>query len=301
MVNKEVISAKNLTKFYGKKRGIIDVALSVFRGEIFGYLGPNGAGKTTTIRIFMDFIRADKGRALLFDLDSRLESQLIRKRVGYLPGELSLYGNLTSGQFLRFFANLRNSNNWKFVEELADRLKCNLSLPIKTLSHGNKQKVGVIQALMHKPELLILDEPTNGLDPLVQLEFYHLINEFKMQGCTIFLSSHNLPEVERICDRVGIIRKGKIVDIEPVADLKKRSVRNVEVIFTKPANKDILTGIKNVSNLNIEGNRLKCQVIGDMDPVIKRISEQNVLDFISHQPGLEEVFLAFYGETNNAF
>jgi ABC-2 type transport system ATP-binding protein len=299
-VQKKIISAESLTKFYGKKRGIIDVNLDVFRGEIFGYLGPNGAGKTTTIRIFMDFIRSNQGTALLFNLDSRIESQLIRKRVGYLPGELSLYGNLTSGEFLRFFAKLRKNSDWNFVQELAERLKCDLALPINTLSHGNKQKVGVIQAFMHKPELLVLDEPTNGLDPLVQLEFYHLIHEFKMRGCTIFFSSHNLPEVERVCDRVGIIRNGKIVDIEPVADLKRRSLRNLEVIFALPVNREIFAGIKNVTNLKIEGKRLKCQVIGDIDPLIKRISKQKIIDLICHQPGLEDVFLAFYGETNNA-
>jgi len=300
-MDKKVIYTENLTKFYGKERGILNVDLSVSKGEIFGYLGPNGAGKTTTIRIFMDFIRANDGKAFLFGFDSRKNSNLIKKQIGYLPGELFLYGNLTTGEFLRFFANLRKNKDWKFVEELADRLKCDLNQSIKTLSHGNKQKVGLIQALMNKPELLILDEPTSGLDPLIRLEFYNLIQEFKKEGRTVFLSSHNLPEVERICDKVGIIRNGKIVDIEPVADLKKRSVRNIEILFAKPVNMNMIAGIENVYNIKIEDNLLKCQIMGDINPFLKKVSEQNIVDFISHQPGLEEVFLAFYGETKNAF
>ncbi len=202
-----VIRTEGLTKFYGRQRGVIDVNMEVQRGEVFGYLGPNGAGKTTTIRLLLDFIRPTRGRATIFALDTHKHSRDIRRRIGHLPGELALYENLTGAELLRYTGHLRGGVEWKFVEELAARLECNLSQPIRSLSHGNKQKIGVIQAFMHKPELFILDEPTIGLDPLMQQEFYRLIAEVKAEGRTVFLSSHILPEVERVCDRVAIISK----------------------------------------------------------------------------------------------
>ena len=174
---KSIIRTENLTKFYGKNRGIIDVRLDVHEGEIFGYLGPNGAGKTTTIRILMDFIHPDKGSAKLFDRDANADSFKVHEKIGYLPGELFLYENLSVSDFLLFYGNLRGGVEKNYVNNLAERLNCNLDQKIRTLSHGNKQKVGLIQALMHKPELLILDEPTTGLDPLIQHEFYEIIKK----------------------------------------------------------------------------------------------------------------------------
>lgn len=299
-MNTPVIKTDNLTKYYGKKRGIDGVNLTIFKGEIFGYLGPNAAGKTTTIRVFMDFIRANSGNVNIFGLDSRKNSRKIRKKTGYLPGELNLYENLSVKEFLVYFAHLRENIDWTYVEYLAERLNCDLFHPIRTLSQGNKQKVGLIQALMHQPDLLILDEPTNGLDPLIRQHFYQLILEFKEKGKTIFLSSHVLPEVERICDRVGIIRGGKIVAVEKVSELRKKSMRQIEVLFDQPIKLEMFSGIKNITNLTVDKHRLKCILVGEMNQFVKVISRYNIIDFSSHQPGLDEIFLAFYGESNNA-
>ena len=294
-----VIKTDHLTKYYGKHRGIIDVNLEVQEGEIFGYLGPNGAGKTTTIRIIMDFIRADRGSVSVFNRDSRFESVRIHQKMGYLPGELALYRHLTVGEFLHYAGNLRGGIKWNDVEVLSDRLKCQLNQKIRTLSHGNKQKVGLIQALMHKPELLILDEPTNGLDPLIQHEFYELISEIKGEGRTVFLSSHNLSEVERMCDRVGIIRSGRIVAVDDISKLQLRGLYNIEIHFTGTVAVDDFKALKNIRALTIDGTVLKCQVMGDMDPLIKCASKFRIKNLTSHQPGLEEVFLAHYGEQND--
>ncbi len=298
-MNTPVIRAENLTKFYGKKMGIQNVQLQVEPGEVFGYLGPNAAGKTTTIRLLMDFMRPTSGTALLFGLDSRKKSPEIRKKVGYLPGELSLYQNLKVREILLHFAHFRQDVHWNFVEELAERLKCDLSHPIHTLSQGNKQKVGVIQAMMHKPELLILDEPTSGLDPLIRQEFYKLIMEFKAEGKTIFLSSHVLPEVERVCDRVGIIRSGKLIVVENVAKLKKKRIRQVELTLADPVKKDFFSDLKNICDLHVDNNRIRCQISGDINPFIRKIAQLRIIDFSSHQPGLEDIFLAYYGESEN--
>lgn len=294
-----VIETDNLTKYYGKKRGIKGINLKIKEGEIFGYLGPNAAGKTTTIRLLIDFIRPSSGQAFLFGLDSRKKSTSIRKRLGYLPGELSLYNNMTVKEMLLYFAQLRQNVHWPFVEELTDRLKCDLEHSIRTLSQGNKQKVGVIQAMMHKPDLLILDEPTNGLDPLIRQEFYHILLELNAEGKTIFLSSHVLPEVEKVCDRVGIIRGGKIVAIEDVLKLKEKSLRQVEIIFGESIKRNDFSDIKNIDKLIIENHRLKCLVTGNMNQFIKKVSKFKIIDFSSHQPGLEEIFLAHYGESEN--
>lgn len=294
-----VIQSDNLTKFYGKRRGIQGVGLRVEAGEIFGYLGPNAAGKTTTIRVMMDLIRPSSGSVRLFGLDSRNQSAKIRKRVGYLPGELALYQNLRVIDILKHFSYLRQNVHWGFVEELSERLHCDLFHPVRTLSHGNRQKVGVIQAMMHKPELLILDEPTSGLDPLIRQEFYQLVREFKAEGKTVFISSHVLPEVERICDRAGIIRGGQLVAIEDVTRLKKKKIRQVEMTVAAPVDKHFFSDIDNIDSLRVENTRIRCRVIGDMDPLIKRIAGLQVIDFSSQQPGLEEIFLAYYGATED--
>ena len=213
-----IIHTEGLTKSYGKNRGVIDVSLDVRPGEVFGFLGPNGAGKTTTIRTLLDFIRPNSGVAKVFGMDAHRQSREIRRRIGYLPGDLALYEKLKGAEMLRYMGNLRGGVEWDHVRELAERLHSDLSRPIRTLSQGNRQKIGLIQALMHKPELLILDEPTNGLDPLIQQVFYRLISE--VEGQTVFLSSHNLPEVERVCDRVGIIREGRLIAVEEVSRAK---------------------------------------------------------------------------------
>ncbi len=289
-----IIHTSHLTKSYGKARGIVDLDLAVRPGEVFGYLGPNGAGKTTTIRTLLDFIRPNAGSATVFGLDTHRASLAIRGRVGYLPGELSLYEGMTGREFLRYMANLRGGVAWSGVEKLAERLAANLAQPIRILSHGNKQKLGLIQAFMHQPELLILDEPTQGLDPLVQHEFYRLIAEARAAGRTVFLSSHVLPEVERTCDRVGIIREGVLVAVEDVASLKAKALRRLEIRFAAPPPLAAFEGLPGVRDLRIENSSLHSQVAGSLDAMIKAAARFEVLDVISTEPSLEEIFLTYY-------
>jgi ABC-2 type transport system ATP-binding protein len=291
-----IIHTDHLTKFYGKARGVVDLDVAVRRGEIFGYLGPNGAGKTTTIRTLLDFIRPTAGSATVFGLDSRRESLQIRRRAGYLPGELALYEGMTGRDFLRYAASLRGGTDWRYVEALAGRLGASLTQPIRTLSHGNKQKLGLIQAFMHKPELLILDEPTVGLDPLVQQEFYRLLAEVKAEGRTVFLSSHVLPEVEKTCDRVGIIREGRLAAVEEVASLKAKALRRLEIRFAGPVPAAAFEGLPGVRDVRVEATpgTLHCTVAGALDAVVKAAAQFEVVDLLSHEPGLEEIFLAYY-------
>ena len=295
-----IIHTEGLTKSYGKNRGVIDVSLDVRPGEVFGFLGPNGAGKTTTIRTLLDFIRPNSGVAKVFGMDAHRQSREIRRRIGYLPGDLALYENLKGADMLRYMGNLRGGVEWNDVQQLAERLHSDLSRPIRTLSQGNRQKIGLIQALMHKPELLILDEPTNGLDPLIQQVFYRLISEVEEQ--TVFLSSHNLPEVERVCDRVGIIREGRLIAVEEVSALKSRALRQLEIHFAAPVPESAFANVAGVSDLVVEQNVLRCSVKGTLDAVIKAASKFEVVNVVSHEPSLEEIFLAYYnrGENNAA-
>ncbi len=301
-MNNTVIRTEGLTKFYGKQRGVLDINIEVQWGEVFGYLGPNGAGKTTTIRLLLDFIRPTRGRATIFDLNTRQNSREIRRRIGHLPGELALYDNLTGAELLRYVGHLRGGTEWRVVEELAARLDCNLSQPIRSLSHGNKQKIGLIQAFMHKPELVILDEPTLGLDPLMQQEFYRLIAEAKAEGRTVFLSSHILPEVERVCDRVGIIREGRLIAVETVAVLKARALRQLEIHFATPVPREVFARLAGVRDVMVENDVLRCTVIGTLDALIKTAARFQVVNVISREPSLEEIFLAYYsgGESHAA-
>src|SRR5512132_4101327 len=223
----DVISAEGLTKSYGAERGVIDLSFAVAPGEVFGYLGPNGAGKTTTIRTLLDFIRPTAGQARIFDLDSTEGSIEIHRRTGYLPGELALYERMTAADYLTHFAALRGGVDWADVRRLAERLDLRLETRIQSLSHGNKQKVGLVQAFMHNPELLVLDEPTSGLDPLVQQEFHAMVREARQQGQTIFLSSHVLSEVQQTADTVAILRDGKIIAVESVSGLREGAVRHL--------------------------------------------------------------------------
>jgi ABC-2 type transport system ATP-binding protein len=295
-----VITTEGLTKFYGRQRGVIDLSVAVERGEVFGYLGPNGAGKTTTIRLLLDFIRPTRGQAKIFGKDVNQSSLEIRRRVGYVPGELAMYDDMTGKDFLTYFAHLRNGVDWKYVEELAKRLGCDLSHPIRSLSHGNKQKIALIQAFMHKPDLLILDEPTIGLDPFMQREFYHMIEEVRAEGRTVFLSSHILPEVERVCDRVGILREGKLVTVEGVKDLKSRAPRHLEIHFARPVPKEAFVGVSGVRDVMMEDGIMHCTVVGSLDAVVKAASAFQVENMITHEPSLEEVFLSFYGQGDKA-
>ncbi len=295
-----VIRVERLSKNYGRHLGIADVDIEVHAGEVLGYLGPNGAGKTTTIRVLMDFIRADKGRAEIFGLDIRRDSVAIRGRVGFLPGDVRLYENLSGRDYLRFIANLRAGLDRDHVEELAARLDCQLSRPIHTLSQGNKRKVGLIQAFMHRPELLILDEPTSGLDPIVRHEFYRLIEEARARGQTVFFSSHNLPEVERSCDRVAIIRHGRIVATERIEELKARSVRSLEIRFAEDVDVRAFAVVPGLEIVAHDRRSLKGRMKGEMDVLLKAAAKFQVSDFCSQEPDLEEIFLAYYGKNGHA-
>jgi len=209
--------------------------------------------------------------------------------------ELALYENMIGAEFLHYFGRLRGGVEWRTVEELAERLKCELSQPVRSLSRGNRQKIGLIQAFMHKPDLLILDEPSSGLDPIMQREFYEMIVEARDSGGTVLLSSHILPEVERVCDRVGVIREGRLITVEHVANFKDRALRRLEIRFGSPVDESIFKNLPGLSELHIENNTLHCTVVGTLDPVIKAAARFPVVDVISHEPNLEEVFLAFYG------
>jgi ABC-2 type transport system ATP-binding protein len=290
-----VIRTEDLVKSYGRRRGVIGVNLEIRRGEVFGYLGPNGAGKTTTIRMLLDFIRPTRGRASIFGLDTHRGSLAIRQRVGYLPGELVLYENMTGAEVLRYLGHLRGGVAWDRVQELATRLDSDLTRPVKTLSHGNRQKIGLIASFMHQPDLLMLDEPTLGLDPLVQQAFYRLLAEAKADGRTVFLSSHILPEVERVCDRVGIIREGTIIAVEDVAALKARALRRLEIHFAQPVPPGAFASVTGVRDLTVEDSILRCTVMGTLDALVKAAAQFEVVNVVSHEPGLEEIFLAYYG------
>ncbi|PJF44662.1 MAG: ABC transporter [Phototrophicales bacterium] len=286
---------EHLTKQYGDFVALSDLNLDVYRGEIFGYLGPNGAGKTTTIRTLLDLIRPTSGSATILGMDIRRDSVKIHARVGYMPSEMGLYNNMTARQYFRFLARARRISAMDEVERLAKRLDFDLDHSLEGLSTGNKRKVGLIAALMHKPELLILDEPTSGLDPLMQQTFNEMMLEAKSEGCTIFLSSHYLNEVQALCDRVGILRHGKLKAVNTVDELTHLNVRWVIITFDDTPPVESFKKLKNVSNIQVQGNELKFQVAGDMDELVKLAANYTVHAFRTQEPTLEEVFLQFYG------
>jgi beta-exotoxin I transport system ATP-binding protein len=290
------IETERLTKFYGSHRGIEDVTLSVEGGEVFGFLGPNGAGKTTTIRTMLDLLHPTRGSARILSLDSQRDSVAIRARLGNLPGDFGFGKRATGREALRLLARLRGIAGLGRAEALAKRFRADLERPLGQLSRGNRQKVGLILALFHEPELLILDEPTSGLDPLMQEEFLALVREERERGCTVFISSHELDEVERVCDRVGIIRGGTLIAVEQVGDLLGRTQRRVSVQFTEPVDLAALRESPGVSGLEVDGGRIAFRVSGDLDRVVKEIARHPVADLEIVHPTLEEVFLTFYEE-----
>jgi ABC-2 type transport system ATP-binding protein len=296
MTEEMALRTRELTKAYGRIQALRGVDLVVRRGEVFGFLGPNGAGKTTTIRCLLDLIRPDGGEIEVLGIDPQKDPVAVRARVGYLPGELSLESNQRVEGQLRYYNDLRNRQaDWSYVHELARRLELDLSMPIKNLSKGNKQKVGVVQALMHKPELLLLDEPTSGLDPLMQQEVYRLLRAAREGGSTVFFSSHILSEVETLADRVAIIRQGVIVEEAEPQALKGMAVRRVHVRFLREVDTSPLDRVDGVQLLH-ESNGLYAtlQVAGEMDGLIKALAAFPVSDFETERPSLEEVFLSYY-------
>ena len=295
------LQVRGLVKFYGNFQALRGVSLEVRRGEIFGFLGPNGAGKTTTIRCLLDLIRPNGGVVRVLGLDPQADSVAVRARVGYLPGELRLDDNMRVDAALRYLDELRGRRtDWDFVRQIAQRIDLDLRWPIKNLSKGNKQKVGVVQALMHRPELLLLDEPTFGLDPLVQQEVLHLVKEARAGGATVFFSSHILSEVQEIADRVAIIRRGEVVEVAETATLIQRSLRRARIRFKEPVDSNVLLkvpGVKLLSQGN--GTSIVLQVEGEMNGLLKALATLPVSDLDTERPSLEEIFLAYYEADRN--
>ncbi len=292
-----VIHTEQLTKSYGAHRGITELDLDVAPGEIFGFLGPNGAGKTTTMRVLLDLIRPTSGRAEVFGIETTADPVAIHRRIGYLPGEFDLYDRLTGAQTIEYFANLRGGVDAGYVAELIERLDLDPSRRFKEYSKGNKQKVGLVVALQHRPDLLILDEPTAGLDPLVQQTFFALLHEATAEGRTVFLSSHIISEVERVCDRVAIIRDGRIVEIDEVHGLRRMAVHHVELRFAQPVAVSEFASLPGVTEAAAgdEGRLIRLQVSGSIGAVVQAAARHEPIDMVSREPNLEDVFLAHYG------
>jgi ABC-2 type transport system ATP-binding protein len=297
-----IIQTEQLTKSYGVHRGIVEVDLAVNEGEAFGFLGPNGAGKTTTIRTLLDHLRPTSGKAFVFGIETTVDPVAIHKRVGYLPGEFTLYDKLTGGQTIEYFANLRGGVDKAYQASLVERLDLDTSRKFKEYSKGNKQKVGLVAALQHRPDLLMLDEPTSGLDPLVQQTFYEVIREAKAEGRTIFLSSHILGEVEKTCDRVAIIRDGRLVKVDRVEALRDLAHHQVELRFVGEPPVAAFASLPGVSDVSSEDHLIRMRVSGSIAPVVRTAANYELIDFVSREPSLEETFLAQYGrgETGQA-
>ena len=289
------IKTEQLTKSYGKNRGIRDVDLEVEEGEVFGFLGPNGAGKTTTIRTLLGFMRPTGGRAEVFGLDTQRESVEVRARVGNLPGEFALENRTTGEDLLKFFARLRGVGSLGYARELAERFGADLHRPMRRLSRGNKQKIGLIQAMFHRPPLLILDEPTGGLDPLVQEEFLDVVEETKAEGRTVFFSSHVLSEVERVSDRVGIIRSGELVAVEPTHTLVDKAFRHVTLTFDGPVDARPFDALPGVEGLKVDGARLSFTLHSEPDAMVRLAAQHRLVGMEYERPSLEEIFLTYYG------
>ncbi len=297
-MNDKIIETQDLTVYYGKHRGVVDVNLSVEKGEVFGFLGPNGAGKTTTQRVLLDIIRPTKGSASIFGLDCQKDGVTIRKRVGYLPGELSLYGDMKASRFFEMFNSLQgNDSHSDYWQTVADRLELDTSRKMREFSRGNKQKVGVVMAFMNKPDLLILDEPTGGLDPLMQQTVMDLAREAKNDGSTIFFSSHNLPEVQAVCDRVGIIRDGQLVATERVEDLMRQQFKRLRLSFATmpPADAFAQEGVTEIAR---DETGVLLEIRENLNGVMETAVNYQISNIETETVSLEEIFLAYYGKGN---
>jgi ABC-2 type transport system ATP-binding protein len=289
------IRVSGLTKDYGKGHGVFDLDLEVRRGEVFGFLGPNGAGKSTTMRLLLDLIRPTAGAATLLGLDAHTASLEIRRRVGFLPGDFALYPKLTGGAVLDYLADLRGGVERRVRDDLVERFDAQLDRPVHELSTGNRQKLGLIQAFMHEPELLILDEPIAGLDPLVQQSFHALLGEVAADGRTVFLSSHTLSEVERVADRVAILRRGRLVVVDSLERLRSVAIRRLEVEFADgaPSVEEILA-LPDVREATLHGARLDVAFEGSADALVKAVATHEVRSIRSRDDDLEEIFLRYY-------
>ena len=289
------IETQKLTKTYGRSRGIRYVDLAVWEGKVFGFFGPNGAGKITTIRTLLGFLCSSEGRAWPFGMDVSKRSVEIRSRVCNLPGVFVLEDRMSEEDLLQFFARLRSVKDLGYARELAERLEADLHRPMRRLSRGNKQKVGLMQAMFHRPPLLVLDEPTSGLDPLVQEEFLEIVEEVRAEGRTVFFSSHVLSEVERVCDRVGIIRDGQLVTVEPTRELVNKAFRHATLTFHEPVDAGPFRALPGVRDLRADGAGISFAVHEAPDGLVKLAAKHRLVGLEYERPSLEEIFLTYYG------
>jgi ABC-2 type transport system ATP-binding protein len=290
----DAIETQGLSKDYGNGRGIFDLDLHVPAGEVFGFLGPNGAGKTTTIRLLMGLIHTTRGRARIFGLDCDRDSVAVKRRVGYCPGELPQFGGWRGSEIVTYVAGLRGDVKDTEITALATRLDLDLARKYREYSHGNKQKLALVLAFMHRPELVILDEPTNGLDPLHQQEFYGIVRDARTAGATVFISSHVLSEVEHVCDRVGIVRDGHLATVSALEDLVGMRAFHVEIDFADAVPVERLKGVEGLEQLEITDHRATALLRGTFEPLMAAVAGTRVVGFTSREPSLEEIFLTYY-------
>lgn len=288
----DVIKIENLTKTYGKHRGIDHVSFTVKKGDIFGFLGPNGAGKSTTIRCLLGLIRNDSGSARILDMDVNRENKKILEKVGYMPSEAMFYPSMRVSEVIKFAADARKKDCKEEAEKICERLQVDVSKKLEELSLGNRKKVSIVCAMQHKPELFIFDEPTSGLDPLMQAEFFQLITEYNSTGTTCFLSSHVLSEVRRYCNKAAIVKEGQIVCVDSIEKLAHTSARKIKI-----------TGLKNISLSDIEKMKktkdgLEFLYRGDMNQLLDALHEKNIKDLLIEELSLDEVFMHYYGKEN---
>jgi ABC-2 type transport system ATP-binding protein len=294
------IHTEQLTKYYGRRRGLAGLDLSVQVGEVYGFLGPNGAGKTTTIRLLLDLIRPTGGRLEVLGADPRRHAVAVRRRIGYLPGDFTVDGRQTGLELLTYLGNLRGGVPRAAITRLARRLDLDLSARIRSLSKGNRQKVGLVQAFMHQPELLILDEPTAGLDPLLQQTFLTMVREARAAGQTVFMSSHVMSEVQQTADRVGIVREGRMVAVERVEEVRERAVRRVEIHFAAPVPVEEFAALPGVQHVTLSDSVLHCRLNGRADALVKAAARHTVINLLCEEPDLEELFVTYYQGADDA-
>ncbi|MDX1651474.1 MAG: ABC transporter ATP-binding protein [Brumimicrobium sp.] len=295
-MSKDVLNTEDLTKFYGSTRGIKDVSISLGQGEIFGFIGPNGAGKSTFIRTVLGLIHPTSGNAQIFGKDILKKGAEIRQKIGYVPSEINYYSGMTAGELLKYSASFYKNTDLKKIDSLADRFELDLKKDIEDLSFGNKRKVSIIQSVLHEPELLILDEATGGLDPLMQNRFFKLLEERNKEGMTILYSSHILSEVQRICHRAAIIKNGEIIKTEDIRELLKKQMKNCRIIFeNKP---DEVQLPENAQNEEFNGDKLMFEYLGPVKDLVKWIADQEILDVAIEEPTLENIFMNYYERDN---
>lgn len=291
----DVISLRGLTKTFGESRGITEVSLRVEAGQVFGFLGPNGAGKTTTIRLILGLYRPTRGSATVLGFNPITDPVALHRRTGYLPGDLSLYPRLTGREILQRFARLRGRLDAAYRDELVTRFAVELDRPVRTLSKGNRQKLGLVLAFMHRPELLVLDEPTSGLDPLLQDEFARLLDETTEDGRTVFLSSHDLAEVQRVVHRLAIIKEGRIVVTDTVQGLRANAPRTIQFQFARPVDASEFNGLPGTRVVAHDGTRVTISSTGALGPVLTAAARLDPVDIEARAADLDELFLGYYG------